>query len=193
MHDDVPARLFKASERPGVRSFEPRPFWHLNGFARSGSADDPTKVPPGAEVVHGVYATRESFLPFYFPPRHCPRFSIDPSASEAAAPVLVRSLGPLPAHLPRLIAFRAADRDELFNFEFSAYAFDARHFRRLPTGEFIADVTVVSVAETRHRNAVSAIEAARWAVRFVDGIEALRQLRSSQEAAGVTRFSCEKM
>ena len=41
MHDDLPERVFKASERPGVKAFEPRPFWHLNGSARSGSAADP--------------------------------------------------------------------------------------------------------------------------------------------------------
>jgi len=193
MHDDFPQRVFKATERPGVTSFEPRPFWHLNGSARSGSAADPAKVPPDADVVHGMYATRDSFVPFFFPPRHCPRFSIDPAANEAAVPVLVRTLGPLPAHRPRVVVFRAADRGELSKFEFSVYAFDARPFRRLSTGEFFADTAVAPVAETRRRNAISAIEGAGWTVRFVDGIEALRQLRSGLETVDVSRFSCEKM
>jgi hypothetical protein len=108
-------------------------------------------------------------------------------------PVLVHSLGPLPAHLPRLIVFRATDRDELSKFEFSVYAFDARAFRRLPTGEFFAHTAVAPVADTRHRDAIAAIEGAGWIVRFVEGTEALRQLRSALEAAGVSRFSCEKM
>jgi hypothetical protein len=67
MHDDFPERVFKASERPGVKAFEPRPFWHQDGFARSGSAADPTKVPPGAEVVHGCLRDARIVPPVLLP------------------------------------------------------------------------------------------------------------------------------
>src|SRR6476619_2422791 len=92
-----PDGVYKATERAGVRRFEPRPFWRLDDFARSGSAADPAKVPAGATVFHGVYATRGSFVPFYFAPRRVPRFSIDPEVHPAGRPVLERWFGGLPA------------------------------------------------------------------------------------------------
>src|SRR5438874_1177941 len=85
-----PDWLYNATDRPGVARFEPRPYWQLDDYARSGSAADPAKVPPGAVVFQGVYAIRESFVPFYHPPRHCPRLSLDPRANEASLPVLHR-------------------------------------------------------------------------------------------------------
>jgi hypothetical protein len=156
----TPRHVYKASERSGVTRFEPRPFWATADFARSGSAVDPAKVPPGATVFRGVYASRESFIPFYFAPRHCPRFSIDPWANEPSVPVLERWLGPLPRDAKRLIVFRESDRAALAAHAFSVYALDAAAFTRLPTGEFLAETAVEPVSERRHQNASSAIEAA---------------------------------
>ena len=189
----TPALVYKASDRADVTRFDPRPFWAADNFARSGSAADPAKVPPGAALVHGVYATRESFVPFYFPPRDCPRFSIDAWANEPSVPVLERRLGPLPRDAKRLIVFREADRAALAAHAFSVYAFDARAFAKLPTGEFFAGAAVEPVSETRHQNATASIEAAGWAVRFAANVEAIRRLRSEIQAAGVTRFSAEKI
>jgi hypothetical protein len=182
--------VYKASERAGTRLFEPRPFWQLNDFARSGSAADPQKVPPGATFFRGVYATRESFVPFYFPPRDCPRFSIEPWSNDAAAPILDSYVGALPRRGPRVIVFRAEDRDAL---ERHGFALDVRRFRTLPTREYLSDSAVAPLAEVRHQNALAATEAAGWAVRFVNGLEALRRLRADLQAAGVSRFSAEKM
>ena len=189
----MPDLVYKAGERTGVTTFEPRPFWETNNFARSGSAADPSKVPAGARLFHGVYATREPFVPFYFAPRHCPRFSIDPWANEPALLVLERRLGPLPRDARRVIVFREGDRAALAAHAFSVYALDAAAFTKLPTGEFLADAAVEPVSEARHHNATAAIEAAGWAVRFVEDVEALRRLRSEIEDAGVTRFSAEKI
>jgi hypothetical protein len=185
--------VYKVTERAGVTLFEPRPFWQLNNYARSGSAADPSKVPPGAEIVHGVYATRGSFIPFYFAPRHCPRFSIDPRAEENALPVLQSWFGPFPRQSSRLIVFLDADRDALTRAAFSVYAFDVRCFRMLPTREYFADAAVTPIREERHTNALTAIGSAGWAIRFVADLDALRRLRADVQAAGVTRFSAEKM
>jgi hypothetical protein len=150
--------VYKVTERAGVTLFEPRPFWQLNNYARSGSAADPSKVPPGAEIVHGVYATRGSFIPFYFAPRHCPRFSIDPRAEENALPVLQSWFGPFPRQSSRLIVFLDADRDALTRAAFSVYAFDVRCFRMLPTREYFADAAVTPIREERHTNALTAYQ-----------------------------------
>ena len=185
--------VYKVTDRAGVTHFEPRPFWQLNNFARSGSAIDPARIPPGAEVVQGVYATRESFIPFYFAPRHCPRFSIDPWANTASLPLLRRWFGPLPREANRLIVFRESDRDDLTRAAFSIYAFDASCFRSLPTREYLADVPVTPLREERRTDALAAIASAGWAIRFVADVEALRRLRADVESAGVTHFSTEKM
>jgi hypothetical protein len=190
---DKPERVFAATERAGIRRFEPRPFWQLDDYARSGSAADPAKIPPGAVVFRGVYATREAFVPFYYPPRHCPRLSLDPAANAACLPVLGRYELPVSPGTPRVIVFPEPEREGLARFEFSVYAFDSAPFRRLPTGEFLAEVAVEPVRETRHRDAAAAIEAAGWAVGFVRDVGALRALRQDLLAAGVTRFSAEKL
>ena len=143
-------------------------------------------------IVHGVYATREAFVPSYYAPRDCPRFSIDPREDEAAAPVLERRVGPLP-EARRLIVFGADDRAGLERHAVSVYAFDASHFRALPTREFLSDGAVEPLRETPHQDALAAIEGAGWTVRFVDGLGAIRELRAALEAAGVRRFSAEKI
>ena len=189
----MPEFVYKASDRAGVTAFEPRPFWATENYARSGSAADPAKVPPGATLFRGVYATRASFVPFYFAPRDRPRFSIDPWANEPSVPVLERWIGSLPRDAKRVIVFRLEDREGLSFHTFSLYAFAAPAFTRLPTGEFLADAAVKPVSETRNQNATAAIEAAGWAVRYVEGVDALRGLRSAVQGAGVTRFSAEKL
>lgn len=189
----TPDFVYKASDRTGLTKFEPRPFWAADNFARSGAAADPAKVPPGATHFHGVYATRESFVPFYFAPRDCPRFSIRAWANEPSVPVLESRLGALPRDAKRVIVFQEPDRAALAAHAFSVYALDAGAFRKLPTGEFFAEGAVEPVSETRHQNATAMIEAAGWAVRFLEDVNALRRLRSEIEAAGVSRFSAEKL
>ena len=190
---DKPELVFAATGRAGVTRFDPRPFWQLDHYARSGSAADPAKVPAGAVLFSGVYATREAFVPFYYPPRDSPRLSLDPRTSPACLPVLGRYAPPVPADAPRVICFCDGDREALARFEFSVYAFDAGPFRRLPTGEFLAEGAVEPVRETRCRDVVASIEGCRWAVRFVRDLEALRALREELIAAGVTRMSAEKL
>jgi hypothetical protein len=189
----MPEFVYKASERAGVATFEPRPFWETENFSRSGGATDPAKIPPGARVFHGVYAARGSFIPFYFAPSECPRFSIDPRANPPALPVLEQRLGPLPPNAKRLIVFREPDRATLAAHAYSVYALDPRLFTVLPTGEFLAEVPVQSARETRHENALTSIEAAGWAVRFVEDVATLRDLRDALRVAGVTRFSGQKL
>ena len=183
------AWVYRASERGGLTRLEPRPFWASDDFSRSGSADDPAKVPPGAVVFRGVYATREAFVPFYFPPRNCPRLSIDPHADPVSGALLRHWVGPF----RRLIVFAEPDRAALVGHAFSVYAFDAGRFRKLPTGEYLAETAVEPVSEARHKDAVAAIEAAGWAVSFVADVGTLRGLRDALHAVGVTRFSCEKL
>jgi uncharacterized protein DUF6886 len=185
--------VYLATGRGGVSRFEPRPFWRSDDYSRSGSAVDPGKVPTGAIVFHGVYATRESFVPFYFPPRHCPRLSLDPRENQASLSVLRRHVGPMPPETPRVILFARGDRENLDRFEFSVYAFDAAHFRRLPTGEFLSETSVEPVREKRRRDAIASIEHSGWAVRFLPDADAIRSLRTELIAAGVTRFSAEKL
>jgi hypothetical protein len=130
-----------------------------------------------------------------------------PSTSPPALPALLDRPPGRPAERPgpaapaRPPAARGAagdrvcesDRDALARFEFSVYTFDAAPFRRLPTGEFLADQPVAPLREVRRRDAAAAIAAAGWVVRYVHGVEELRQLRSEIQAAGVTRFSAEKL
>ena len=66
-------------------------------------------------------------------------------------------------------------------------------FRRLPTGEFLAESAVEPVGSARHRDAAAAIERCGWAVRFVRNVEAIRAVRRDLLAAGVTRMSAEKL
>jgi len=187
------ALVYKATERAGVTRFEPRPFWANDDFSRSGSAAHPTHIPAGAHLIQGVYATRKEFIPFYFPPRAAPRLSIDPWASPLAMPVLDQHIGTPPHKAFRIIVFREEDRAALARHEFSVYAFDASQFRLLPTREYLSESPVVPVREVRHLDAHRSIEAAGWAVRFVDGTAGLQTLRADLLAAGVTRFSCEKL
>jgi hypothetical protein len=186
-------RVYLATARGGIARFEPRPFWRSDDYSRSGSAVDPAKVPPGAVVFQGVYATRKSFVPFYYPPRHCPRLSLDPRENQASLSVLRRLVEPMPPETPRVILFAQGDREDLNRFEFSVYAFEAAHFRRLPTGEFLSETSVEPVRETRRRDAVASIEQSGWAVRFLPDANAIRSLRTELLAAGVTRFSAEKL
>ena len=187
-----PDLVYKASERIGVTLFEPRPFWASADFSRSGGAADPSTVQPGATVFHGVYATRLDFVPFYFAPRRSPRFSIDPRANEAAGPLLKRTVGRL-RDATRVIWFPMSERADLFNHAVSLYALDAAPFDVLPTREFLARVPVAPVSEVRYESAFAALEDAGWAVSFVKDLPALRQLRADLLAAGVTRYSAEKM
>jgi hypothetical protein len=187
----TPQLVYKASERAGVTVFEPRPFWATADFARSGSAADPSRVPPGATVFHGVYATREEFVPFYFAPRRTPRFSIDPRANEAAAPLVRRLVGRTDA--ARVIWFPMSERAKLVAHAVSLYVLDSAPFELLPTREFLAKVPVTPLREVRYESAMAALDNAGWEVSFVKDLPALRGLRSDLLAAGVTRYSAEKL
>jgi hypothetical protein len=190
---ETEAFVYKATERAGVARFEPRAFWATDDYSRSGSAADPARIPPGARVFTGVYATREAFIPFYYPPRAVSRLSIDPRASDAATSIVARHVAALPRPATRAIIFREEDRADLARHTFSVYAFDASLFRLLPTREYLSETAVVPLREVRHRDACQSIEAVGWAVRFVAGTGGLQSLRSDLLAAGVTRFSCEKL
>ena len=191
----TPELVYKASERAGVTVFEPRPFWATADFSRSGSAADPSKVPPGAAVIHGVYATRLDFVPFYFAPRRSPRFSIDPRGNVQAmqaGPAARRVLDPIPEDAARAIWFTYADRAAIMREAVSLYVLDSGPFEVLPTREFLARVPVTPLREVRYESAFAALEDAGWHVSFVRDLPALRQLRSDLLAAGVTRYSAEK-
>jgi hypothetical protein len=179
----------------GVRRFEPRRYWQLNDFARSGRVREGAVVPEGAEVFEGVYACQEEMTPFYFPPRECPRVSVDPAVegNEAARGVLRKWFGPGVRGDRRVIVMVAADREALAAHEFSVYALDAEAFRRLGSGEFLAGCGASPVSEVRKRDALAAIREEGWGVYFVEGVEALRKFRGELVAAGVRRLSAEKL
>jgi hypothetical protein len=143
--------------------------------------------------MQGVYATRKEFIPFYFSLRAAPRLSLDPWANPLAPATLDRHVGTPPREALRIIVLREEDRAALARHEFSVYAFDASEFRLLPTREYLSESAVVPVHEVRQLDAQRAIEAAGWAVRFVNGTDGLQRLRADLLAAGVTRFSCEKL
>jgi hypothetical protein len=67
--------------------------------------------------------------------------------------------------------FEQKEETKLRQYKFSVYAFEARDFRRIPSGEFLAEKSVRPIEETAHDGGLRAILDSGFSVVFVADME----------------------
>ena len=173
----LPDRVYHVSAQQGIQVFEPRPFWHNADLTASGTlpagvlpADDPlgpqahavvrrlaeqngVHVPDAVRISLGVFASDRPWPVCYAPPE-IKKLGVWARPRDLAYLEITASY-PSSGELTYL--FEQKEEAKVRQYKFSVYTFEARDFRRIPSGEFLAEKSVRPVQETVHDDALRAI------------------------------------
>jgi hypothetical protein len=200
--------VYHVSEQQGIQVFEPRPFWHNANMTASGTvpagvlpADDPLGPQAHAALrrlaeqhgVHladavrislGVFASDRPWPVCYAPPE-IKKLGVWTRPSELAYLEITASY-PSSGELTYL--FEQKEEAKIRQYKFSVYGLEARNFRRIPSGEFLAEKSVRPVHETKHDDALRAILDSGISVVFVADMERCYEILKHHNACFDVRW-----
>jgi hypothetical protein len=124
-------------------------------------------VPNGMLVSKGFFASDKPW-PLFFAPSEVKRIGVFACPSDLTFIEMTKAY---PCSGTITFIFEQHDEAKLKNGEYSIYSFDIKQFRRIPSGEYLAEVPVYPIQETVYENSLSAIIGSGINVVFVDDIE----------------------
>ena len=142
---------------------------HTSDYFKSGIIKNENEIREGMLRANLFFAISHEMAPMFFSPKHILKYGQFDEKSNKKIMELLK----LKKEIKKgIIIYSKKDKEMLENHSFSLYEFNKTDFKEIPTGEFISEIPVAPINETRKFNVVNETKLFGIHVEFVEDYDA---------------------